>query len=310
MLGYSSVLLSCFLDHVPHLHDPFLAHLLGQKRVLLVGEALFSFWEIASSAPIEARRTCPPPPPSLRKSRSSTPVIFTKSSSGVFPSNRYEPSGRDRVEGLFLVVLVADVAHDLLEDILHGDQPGGAPVLVHHDGHVVSCALYGTPPSRSSMRFVAGHEVGRPYQGLPVEARWFSPSEAAGPSRRGFPGCYRGFLRRWGYANSRASTIKSITTLKGVRASITTISLLDTRMSSTVLSLKRIIPSSISFSCSLVISLEVISSALERLSTDMSCLCWRVDRVMDAELRTRREERGLISLWMILINRECFVANR
>ena len=40
---YSIVML---FGDVPHLRDPFLAHLLGQKRVLLVGETLFSFWEI------------------------------------------------------------------------------------------------------------------------------------------------------------------------------------------------------------------------------------------------------------------------
>ena len=40
-------------------------------------------------------------------------------------------------EGLHhLVVLIPDLAHQLLQDILHGQQALGAAVLVHHDGHV------------------------------------------------------------------------------------------------------------------------------------------------------------------------------
>ena len=37
---------------------------------------------------------------------------------------------------LVLVVLVADLADQLLEQVLEGDEPGGAAVLVHHDGEV------------------------------------------------------------------------------------------------------------------------------------------------------------------------------
>mmetsp|Transcript_29694 Transcript_29694/g.66594 ORF Transcript_29694/g.66594 Transcript_29694/m.66594 type:complete len:334 (-) Transcript_29694:838-1839(-) len=37
---------------------------------------------------------------------------------------------------LLVVALVVDLAHDLLEDVLQGDHARGAPVLVHHDGHV------------------------------------------------------------------------------------------------------------------------------------------------------------------------------
>ena len=35
-----------------------------------------------------------------------------------------------------VVVLVVDLAHDLFEHILDGDQSGHATVLVHHDRHV------------------------------------------------------------------------------------------------------------------------------------------------------------------------------
>src|SRR5207244_215471 len=39
------------------------------------------------------------------------------------------------------VELVLDLAHDLLDDVLEGDQAGGAPVLVHHDRHVRAALL-------------------------------------------------------------------------------------------------------------------------------------------------------------------------
>src|SRR2546425_6509108 len=39
------------------------------------------------------------------------------------------------------VELVLDLAHDLLDDVLEGDQAGGAPVLVHHDRHVRATLL-------------------------------------------------------------------------------------------------------------------------------------------------------------------------
>src|SRR4051812_4429231 len=38
--------------------------------------------------------------------------------------------------GALDVVLVGDLPHDLLEDVLDGDEAGGATVLVDHDGHV------------------------------------------------------------------------------------------------------------------------------------------------------------------------------
>ena len=42
---------------------------------------------------------------------------------------------------LLLVELVHDVADDLLQDVLQGDEARGAAVLVHHDGHVAPAAL-------------------------------------------------------------------------------------------------------------------------------------------------------------------------
>src|SRR5689334_6721152 len=40
------------------------------------------------------------------------------------------------------VVLVANLADDLLEQILDGDEPGGAAVLVHDDGHLRLAPLH------------------------------------------------------------------------------------------------------------------------------------------------------------------------
>lgn len=46
-----------------------------------------------------------------------------------------------RIGRFFLVEFVRDVAHDLFEDVVHGEDARGAAVFVHHDGHVVFLLL-------------------------------------------------------------------------------------------------------------------------------------------------------------------------
>ena len=60
------------------------------------------------------------------------------------------------------VELVVDVAHDLLQQVLHGDQAGGAAVLIHHDGQVDLLALHIPEKHVGSHRF--RDEVGRAQQ--------------------------------------------------------------------------------------------------------------------------------------------------
>src|SRR5690606_26807636 len=48
-----------------------------------------------------------------------------------------------REAGPATVVLVVDLPDDLLEDVLEGDDAGGAAVLVDHDGQVVAAAAQG-----------------------------------------------------------------------------------------------------------------------------------------------------------------------
>src|SRR5205807_7642543 len=44
--------------------------------------------------------------------------------------------------GFFDVVLVADLADDLFDQVFDGDEPGRATVLVDHDGHVDAAFLH------------------------------------------------------------------------------------------------------------------------------------------------------------------------
>ena len=57
------------------------------------------------------------------------------------------------------VVLVADLADDLLDQVLERDQPGGAAVLVDHDGHLEPVAL--ELPQQLEDPLGLRHEVGR-----------------------------------------------------------------------------------------------------------------------------------------------------
>ena len=66
------------------------------------------------------------------------------------------------------VVLVVDLADDLLEDVLEGDDPRGAAELVHHHGEVAGSAL--EVAELAVERLALGHERRRPDQGGPRPA--------------------------------------------------------------------------------------------------------------------------------------------
>src|SRR5678815_4083301 len=61
------------------------------------------------------------------------------------------------------VVLIADLADDFLEQVLDGDKPGCAAVLVHHDRHLQLAALHLLEQLRYSLAL--GHEMRRAHQG-------------------------------------------------------------------------------------------------------------------------------------------------
>ena len=61
----------------------------------------------------------------------------------VHPCVHADLAGRQLFERLLLdVVLVDDLAHELLDQVLEGDQPGSAAVLVDHDGEMESLGLH------------------------------------------------------------------------------------------------------------------------------------------------------------------------
>ena len=69
----------------------------------------------------------------------------------------------ERLDQRFLaVVLVLDLADDLLDHVLHGDQAGGAAVLVDHDGHVPLGDLHLVQQLVDRLRL--GHVDRRPHQ--------------------------------------------------------------------------------------------------------------------------------------------------
>ena len=63
--------------------------------------------------------------------------------------------------GLLHVELVDDVAHELLEQVLERDQPGGAAVLVDDDRHVELLLLHFAQEVRDFLGL--GDELGRPH---------------------------------------------------------------------------------------------------------------------------------------------------
>ncbi len=79
---------------------------------------------------------------SYSSSLNSVPKVALKSSIAGLRLDPVQPVAIEEDVGLGLVevVLVLDVADDLLQHVLDGQQPGHAAVLVHHDGHVVAVA--------------------------------------------------------------------------------------------------------------------------------------------------------------------------
>src|SRR5207342_3741428 len=69
-----------------------------------------------------------------------------------------------RLRVLGFVVLVVDVADDLLEYVLDGDQPGDAAVLVDHDRHVVARLAELAQQHVEALGF--GNQHGRTQQGM------------------------------------------------------------------------------------------------------------------------------------------------
>ena len=83
----------------------------------------------------------------------------------------------DRVRGP--VVLVVDLAHDLLDDVLDGDDADGAAVLVDHDGQLQARLLHLAQEivDALGLRDVGGGAHER------AQVRRVRPRGAGGPSR-------------------------------------------------------------------------------------------------------------------------------
>ena len=79
---------------------------------------------------------------------------------------RVVPSAELLDPGALPVVLVGDLADDLLEDVLDGDQAGRAAVLVDDDRDVVWLALH--LAQQVVDRLAVGHEDGRAHHVLDV----------------------------------------------------------------------------------------------------------------------------------------------
>ena len=67
-----------------------------------------------------------------------------------------------RVLGALMVVLIRDVADQLLDQVLKGNQTGGATVLVNNDRHVRGLALHLTQQVHSALRL--GLKTSRTHQ--------------------------------------------------------------------------------------------------------------------------------------------------
>ena len=92
------------------------------------------------------------------------------------PGTSHAPDGSrcGSSSGVSIFVLVADVADDLLQQILDGDQAGHGAVLVDHDAHVLFFALHLAQQLVATLGF--RHEL-RP------DAGWWPPC-ACEPRRR------------------------------------------------------------------------------------------------------------------------------
>ena len=105
------------------------------------------------------------PWPTRRRSRRSGPSGTTapsrsRTSSGrQRPGTVHDPSAQLVSGGLRPVVLVADLADDLLDDVLEGDDARGAAVLVDDDRHLQP-ALRAAGSSSGSSRMVSGTITG------------------------------------------------------------------------------------------------------------------------------------------------------
>ena len=86
-----------------------------------------------------------------------------RSSTSARPSIRASSSDSRTIERLLLVVLVLDLADDLLEEVLDRDQAGRPAVLVEHDRDVDLAPLELVEQVVDAHRL--GHEDGRPEQG-------------------------------------------------------------------------------------------------------------------------------------------------
>ena len=75
---------------------------------------------------------------------------------------RTSPPGSGSTIGVLDVVLVDDLADELLDEVLERDQPGGAAVLVDDDRHVELLGLHLAQQLGHPLRL--GHEVGRPHE--------------------------------------------------------------------------------------------------------------------------------------------------
>ena len=107
--------------------------------------------------------TCPsvlntsPPTVSHSSWGSSTSRSSFTSSIGVRPGTRNAPSRESLDARLVGVVLVGDLADDLLEQVFHRDEPGGAAVFVDDDRHVELLGLHLAQELGDAFRL--GHEV-------------------------------------------------------------------------------------------------------------------------------------------------------
>ena len=82
---------------------------------------------------------------SPRARAGSMPVTSSTSSGRSRPERVQRPSRRWRARALEPVVLVGDVADDLLDDVLERHDAGVAAVLVEHDGHLEAVAGAAAP---------------------------------------------------------------------------------------------------------------------------------------------------------------------
>ena len=76
---------------------------------------------------------------------------------------------------LHLIVLVPDFAHQLFQNVLHGDDTGGAAVLVRNHGHLAAGALHQLQRSADLRRF--RHEQGLFHQLLQGAGALLQPVE-------------------------------------------------------------------------------------------------------------------------------------